>query len=257
MIFYNMAKDPDEIYYGAQYWNWIERYLQKFNVPRGGRFLDLGAGYGRMTLKLAGWTENSAVIDAVDESPLALGKLKKQSDKLKLKSISCRASDALEFISGAPDDSYDAILLLEVIYMLKSPEKILASIKRILKRGGALFLSYRPALYNIIYNLKRRSVKGATRALKEREGDVFYNNSHFSWNNHDEMESILKKIGFANTASFGIGVCTGLKSDPMGKLVRPSSFNEKDKKALMEIELALAEKYKDEGRYVLTAARKY
>jgi hypothetical protein len=99
---------------------------------RGGRLLDLGAGDGYVTSRLAG-AEGATLAVAVDvgvPAPLA-------ARAGPVRQVTARLPGPLPFADGA----FDVVVTLETIEHVLDPDLLLAEARRVLAPGGALVLS--------------------------------------------------------------------------------------------------------------------
>ena len=121
--------------------NWLNKILKEHNAKT---VLDVGAGTGRYSSALADLGFEPTAVELVKYN---LGIMKtKHKD---LKAFQGDARDLKKF----KDDSFDAVLLFGPMYHLISYEdklKALCEAKRVVKKGGLIFISYLMADYAII-----------------------------------------------------------------------------------------------------------
>ncbi|NMC51352.1 methyltransferase domain-containing protein [Candidatus Kuenenbacteria bacterium] len=98
---------------------------------KGKTILDVGAGTGRLTLRLA---EKGADVTAIDISPEILKILKKKNNKIK---TMVADAESLPF----PDNSFDIIVAAFLIVHLKDPKYFFTESYRVLKPGGILAIT--------------------------------------------------------------------------------------------------------------------
>ena len=106
----------------------------------GGRLLDVGAGSGDVTLKLA------PCFDEVEVTEVSRG----MARKLRQRGLRCRELDLTE--SSLPGAEFDAVSLLNVLDRCRRPKRLLQHCLQALKSGGtfvvALALPYRPFYFD-------------------------------------------------------------------------------------------------------------
>jgi SAM-dependent methyltransferase len=114
-----------------------ERWLGVW-VPRSGRILDYGCGYGRTLNDLARRGFENAV--GVDFSGTMIERGRRAFPKLDLRVI-----DNLPL--AEPDAAFDAVLLFAVLTCIPADEdqnQLVAELRRMLKPGGVLYISDMP-----------------------------------------------------------------------------------------------------------------
>ncbi|RYZ01298.1 MAG: methyltransferase domain-containing protein [Myxococcales bacterium] len=106
----------------------------------GGRLLDVGAGSGDVTAKLA------PCFDQLEATEVSRGMAK----KLTKRGVRCHAVDLTE--APLPDQSFDAVSLLNVLDRCERPRRLLRHCLQALRPGGtflvALALPYRPFYFD-------------------------------------------------------------------------------------------------------------
>jgi SAM-dependent methyltransferase len=112
------------------------------NVKDNCKILEIGFGNGKFVAKY--FDINPAIhVSAVDFSEIMCSEAKKinkrfiDDNKLVVK---CEDSLNLSF----PNDTFDIAVTINTIYFWDSPDRHLQSIKRVLRKGGLLFIGYRP-----------------------------------------------------------------------------------------------------------------
>ncbi len=98
---------------------------------KGKKILDIGAGTGRLSLRLA---EKGAEVTALDVSPEILKVLKKKNSKI---TIVVGDAENLPF----PDNSFDIMIAAFLIVHLKEPKYFFAEASRVLKPAGIFALT--------------------------------------------------------------------------------------------------------------------
>lgn len=254
---YNMVTSLDEPYYQEQYWHWIKKYLDFSKLPVSGRYLDLGCGQGRLSIPLAKWCANKGKVIGVDFSKIAIEQARQYASESGLSNIDYYTVDILSFLKEKNPNSFDGILLLEVTYVLPEYCSVLKEIKRILKPGGLLFVSFRSQYFDVLYSVAKHNWDDIDTILKNRIGRLGNGDIYFTWQTSNEMAHLIeKKLKFEILDLCGIGCCSGIEGDPHGFITRPSGLNKNERKTLMKLEIALADSVPDAGRYILCIARK-
>lgn len=125
---------------------------------RDGKTLDIGAGDGLITSLIGA--------EGIDDNETAI-KLAKE------KGVNVKFGSAYN-LSDFEDESFDNVLMADVIEHLEFPEKCLKEIKRVLKKGGLLYITTPPAksdgtLHDTKYHYREYTLEQLTNLL----------NSHF------------------------------------------------------------------------------
>jgi SAM-dependent methyltransferase len=257
---HNMAAHPDEEYYRRQYWHWIEKALTDFaqDGKALARVLDLGCGQGRLTLPLARWLRpRGGKVIGVDISAEALDFARRSAKQEGLaEAVELIEDDVFVFMQKQPSSSCQAIICTEVLYMLPEPEKFLMEAVRVLVSGGLLMASFRTRYYYILHYIGQCRWSVVSDLLASHEGFLNGPPTKFSWYNVRELTEMLTALGCKVHFCKGIGVCSGIKGDPLSAIVQPSSLTPEEQEELMAVELSLAEEMANCGRYILISATK-
>ena len=248
---YDMAQHPDEPYYRQQYMHWIRQAIG--NDHKDFLALDLGCGQGRLTIPVSEFCKH---ITGVDFTTAAIETAKEYSIEADRQNIDFIVSDILEFVKKQPKETFDCVVFTEVIFFLPSYKEVLKEICRILKPNGTAFIAFRPQYHDILHSIRHRQWDSAQMVINQREGYLWGGQAWFSWQTKDDIENILCKIGFNQISCVGIGVCSGIEGDPLDNIARPSLLDPEAQKQLMDIEIKLAEKYAQQGRYILAIVKK-
>ena len=261
---HNMSTHADENYYCRQYWHWIEKALEDFvkeKVDTGDLLiLDLGCGQGRLTLPLAKWCsrrrEKGRVI-GVDIAASALDFARQSAAKEGVNYVvEYLEDDILNFLRNQPTATCEVVVCAEVLYMFPEYKTVLSEVNRVLVQGGLFIASFRSRYFNIIHSLAIRRCSPIPILLQSTEGFPFGPLTRFSWHNKSEINGTLAEAGFKTISCKGIGVCSGIKGDPLAKIAQPSMLTDEEQNELMTAELTLAEEMADCGRYILVEAIK-
>lgn len=137
--------------------HYIKKYLKSFDNPK---ILDIGAGTGAYSIKLANQGYDVTAIELVKHNLMTL---KNKSDKVK-----AFLGNALD-LSKFKSDSFDIVLLFGPIYHLIDENdklKCLQEAKRVLKNNGLLFISYYMNEYAVItHGFRDNAIKSS---IKEK-----------------------------------------------------------------------------------------
>lgn len=95
--------------------------------------LEIGCGTGIITFGVA---DSVKKITAIDISPKMIDVAIKKATKLNKTNIEFKVADGYEL--PYKDEEFDVILLFNVLYIIKEPEKQLKEAYRLLKKGGYL-----------------------------------------------------------------------------------------------------------------------
>lgn len=107
-------------------------------LPREGRILDLGSGFGLFSLYYAA-LEPGRRITGIDLSPNRVERARKSAGKLGLSNVEYDAANVLEW---KPEEDFDAVYLLDVIHHLPAAEVpgFLEKIRSLIVPGGMLVI---------------------------------------------------------------------------------------------------------------------
>lgn len=253
---YDMVAAADESYYAKQYWQRIHAILQTEALSRDSRILDVGCGQGRMSIPLAKWCHHPAQVTAVDLSASAIAQAKNYAAQADVSAIDFQTTDLFAFLKTIPDQTFDIVTMLEVVFFLPNYEQALAEIKRILKPNGLFIGSFRSQYFNILYGLQHGMLNAVDMLLNQRSGAFMGGQTHFNWHTLPELTALLEQtLHFHIKHVSGIGVCSGIPGDPHAHIVRPSALSAAEQQRLMQAEEQCATRLPEAGRYILIAAR--
>lgn len=257
MTKYDMVKHPDEPYYARQYLHWILPELTNRYPDRNIQILDLGCGQGRLSLPMAEWCAASqGMVTGVDITPAAIDRARSYAAERSATNASFRERDVLEFAQAREDASADAILLIEVSFILPSYRQVLSETARILRPDGVLFAAFRSQYFNLLHMVSGRLWDAAETVLAEREGHIFGGPTWLGWQTPEDIHQLLAESGLSVLKLRGIGACSGVKGDSLASVARPSQLSSDEQDRLMKIECEIAEQYAGCGRYILAIAEK-
>lgn len=257
MTRYDMVKHPDEPYYARQYLHWILPELADRYPERHIRIVDLGCGQGRLSIPLAEWcASGQGTVAGADLTPAAVAQARSYAANRSLTNASFYEKDVLDFAQALDDESADAILLIEVSFILPSYRQVLKEAARILRPGGVLFAAFRSQYFNLLHTVSGRLWDAAETVLAEREGHIFGGPTWLGWQTPEDVHHLLAEAGMSVLKLRGIGACSGVKGDSLASVARPSQLSPKEQARLMKIECEIAEQYAACGRYILAIAEK-
>ncbi|MDA2936666.1 class I SAM-dependent methyltransferase [Acidobacteria bacterium AH-259-A15] len=257
MTKYDMVSRPDEPYYARQYLHWILSELCASYPDRRVKIVDLGCGQGRLSLPLAEWcATRGGQVTGVDFTLAAVERARSYATARGLANVAFQHGDLLVFARAMADGSVDAVLLIEVTFILPSYRQVLREIQRVLRPGGLLFVSFRSQHYNLLHSVRSRRWDGADMVITQREGHIFGGPCWFSWQTPDDICRLITESRLHLIKLLGIGICSGIEGDPLAAIVRPSQLLGDEQDRLMQIECAVAKRYAACGRYILAIARR-
>ena len=255
MTQYDMVISPDEPYYAQQYLHWI-LLACKENFSKTNPFvLDVGCGQGRLTIPMAQWAVEGQVI-GIDFTPAAIASAKQYASKQKIKNINFYQADILEYIENIPENTFDIVIMTEVSFFMPKYKTVIKRLHSILKPNGLFVGAFWSQYYRLLQCIKNRCWDGAETIVERKEGCWGDDPVWLSWDTAQGVSDMLRDFNFSNIKLRGIGIASGIEGDSLSSIVQPSLLREEERLRLMEIEISLAEKYVDCGRYILAIAEK-
>jgi ubiquinone/menaquinone biosynthesis C-methylase UbiE len=112
-----------------------ELVYDEVNPTKNMRILDLGSGSGNQTIKLA---KIGCSIDAVDNSQSMLKRLDKKKKLNNYDNIQIFHADLISFLERTTANSYDRIVLTNVLYTVQDREVFWKEIMKTLKNDGKI-----------------------------------------------------------------------------------------------------------------------
>jgi SAM-dependent methyltransferase len=235
-----MMADPDEQFYTAEYLASLRPALA--GVP-GRHVLDLGCGQGRIAIPL---TREGYRVTAVDWSDDALAAARRYAGDGPAPEF--HRADILAWLGNAADGAYDAVLVLEALYMLEGWRETLTESARMLAPGGVAAFGFRPLLHYLRYHAQRGAYDLLEQTSDEREGRL--GALRFNWHTAAEVVRHLEGAGFRDVRCTAIGLLSGVAGDPLEAVARPSRLDARAREALLHAERGWGSAFPDEGRYV-------
>jgi len=128
----------DSIYQLMPYRKLLWDAFQALDLRTGARVLDAGCGTGNFEHFIAEKGHPPIEIDAVDFSPLMLERARRKCARLDhVRFAQADLNDALPF----PDDTFDRIVSINVLYALSDQDRHLSELLRVLRPEGLLVVS--------------------------------------------------------------------------------------------------------------------
>jgi SAM-dependent methyltransferase len=115
-----------------------DRTLAALKIQPGSTVVDLGAGNGYFSLRMARLVGDEGRVLAVDIQPEMLELLKQRAREAKISNVECVL--ATEKDPGVAPESADLTLLVDVYHELATPQEVLSNVHRSLKPNGRLVL---------------------------------------------------------------------------------------------------------------------
>jgi len=249
----DMADDPDERHYELQYLRWLEPFIA--GLPSGATVLDLGCGYGRLALAIAGRRPDCAVV-GVDHSPPSIRGARAHAAERRLPNCRFEEADLAEFLSRQDEASADLVLFVEVSFFAPRELGVLPQCARVLRPGAHLFGAFRSQWFNLVHSIVARDLRSARIVCDARDGRLWGGGHRLWWQTPAEIQQAFTVAGLTMVAPCrGVGVLSALREDGVG-LVQPASLSDEERSILLDLELSLAEAYAAQGRYIVGVGRK-
>lgn len=138
------AQDPWKNIYSQHAWaerdKWqkADQLIDLLNIAEGSVVADVGSHEGYMTFKLAKSVGSKGMVYAVDLEQAKLSKLQKRAEENRITQI--RVVRGLPDDPKLPDNTIDAVIILDTYHEMDEHQQILQHIKASLKDGGRLLL---------------------------------------------------------------------------------------------------------------------
>jgi len=149
-----------------------DRVVKKLEIPEGGTVVDLGAGVGYFTWRLAKAVGETGKVIAVDIQPGMIDRLRETLEE--------RGVTNVEPVLGSeenpnlPENAVDLVLVVDVYHELQQPEKTMEYVRRSLKPDGRLVvIEYRKEDPNIPIHPLHKMTVDEVRAELEPMGFEF------------------------------------------------------------------------------------
>jgi len=172
LIFEGKAKSHRDV-------NYLEDLKAIESLKPKGNFLDIGTNMGMFLRHTRGRSWN---VTGIEPSP-ALSEMARKYFGLNIKT-------AYLDKAGFEDEYFDVVTMTDVFEHIPEPKKMLEDIRKVIKRGGILFIK----VPNGRYNLLKLALAKMTGRLKDH--DVFDSYEHLTHFSHDMLKKMLRESGF-------------------------------------------------------------
>lgn len=122
-------------------WSQNLRVMDALGIDQSDRVLDVGCGHGRSLTELAARASKGHVVGA-DASELMI-KIATQRNRHLIAAARIEVVNATAESMPFPDDSFDKVLCVHVLYFWRDLDRCLRETARVLKPGGRLGLLFR------------------------------------------------------------------------------------------------------------------
>jgi SAM-dependent methyltransferase len=251
---HDMVESPDEAYYRDRYLTWINAELEGLGIGADGALLDAGCGSGRLLVPLAQRLSSGRAV-GIDFLADSVSAAERHASAAGVTNVSLIEGDLLVSLREQPEASFDAVVFLEVAFVLPELDAVLTEIRRVLKPGGVLFASFRSRYWWQLAATQRRDWDLLVTVQDKNEG-VLPGVGFQTWHSGDDVSSLLSRLGFDDVRLRGVGSLSGIEGDPLSVMVQPSELDSAGERALAHAEDALSLTHPDIGRYVLASAVK-
>ena len=119
-------------------WQKPEEILRKAGVRAGSKVADIGCHEGYLSFKLSAAVGPSGKVYAVDVDQIRLDKLKLHTERANVGNI--LPVKGLPYDPRLPENTFDAVMILDSYHEMSEHDKILQHIKTALKPGGRLVI---------------------------------------------------------------------------------------------------------------------
>ncbi|MEE4011704.1 methyltransferase domain-containing protein [Roseibium sp. FZY0029] len=120
--------------------SWFGWLIEHLNLQTEMHVLDVGCGPGWIWRSQADRLPNQLRLSLIDASPGMIEEvLANLATVEKIEVVSAKVADAIDL--PHPDETFDAVLLLHVLYHLEDPRTALREARRVLRTGGQVFVS--------------------------------------------------------------------------------------------------------------------
>lgn len=116
----------------------VARRAKRFGIAAGMTVVDYGCGPGRYTVNFAALVGEKGKVYAIDIHALAIETVKKRVAKQGLRNVQAILIEGYD--STLPDESADVVCAIDMFFIIQSPSRFLAEIRRIVKKNGILVI---------------------------------------------------------------------------------------------------------------------
>lgn len=251
-IRHDATKHTAELYYANIYLKVIEEQLSGHGTLK---ILDAGCGTGRILIPLAKKGHHLTGIDYHRDTIKVLAKNTREGG------VEARLidGDVKAEIKKIPDESFDAVLAIECLYVNRDMPEVFGELCRIVRKGGFIFASHRMRYYYILYCLEMGKIDEAYHISTNSDGllskglhKVYYN-----WQTSDQLQKLYEQNGLKIVKKIPIGSYSGFSPDPIRHICDPGKLSQKERELLYKIEIEQTDPDTIfAARYLLIAAHK-
>lgn len=239
---HNMFTHQAERFYYEEYNHYISPYM-----IQGQNLLDIGCQMGRFAIPAALAGMNVTATD-----------LRKSYFRFISKRIEGRGNvefrqETLEqSLKNLPQNHFDVILCLELLYNLPDPLQNIQKLSTLLKPGGVLITSHRSPGYYLYRYIGEKNFDAARLILDAKHPD--YNAQTVG-----ELSQICSKAGLKLLQLAPIGMFSGFGSDAFTSILNPAKLSENQKKELLRLETNadLIHLFPNSARYNLMITKRH
>ncbi len=116
--------------------NMLDKYIQRAQIKNNDKILELGCGWGSLTLHIARKFPNSK-ITAISNSRLQKNFINQKLKSEKIKNVSILTKDINHFDTSK---KFDKIISIEMFEHARNYEKLFQKVRKFLKKGGLVFI---------------------------------------------------------------------------------------------------------------------
>ncbi len=256
-IHYDATFHPAEIYYTSIYMERMQPLLAKLSAEIGSRpidFLDAGCGTGRFLVPFA---EQGHRMTAIDFHKDSLRIAVENAEKAGVE-VRSHDGDLQRVLEGLPDDSFDAVMSIEVLYTSKNRDGVMQELKRVLRPGGLMFVTHRTRFYYLTQALAKGALDDAKLIATKSEGRLLkkLHRIHYNWQSQSQIEETYEDLGLSIQHISGIGPYSGCEGDPKATICNPGEMSLQEQESLRGVESLADPETLMASRYILVAAKK-
>lgn len=188
---------------GQRFWHY-RRFSEVGRLidPTGGKILDLGCADGTFTKVIFDRSKADLVI-GIDALPSSVAYAKKRFAKNKKLKFQVADAEDLPFDRG----EFDAVFALEIIEHVFKPKKLMAEIKRVVKKNG--YVVFLAPTENFLFKKIIWPFWLVTRGK-------IWQGTHVQEFDHQKLEALIKRSGFETVDKklFLLGMLKAVKAKP-------------------------------------------
>ena len=209
------------------------------------RILDIGCQNGRFTIPLANEGHKLTATDIDDEYFDFIKSHLEDSS-----SVEFAKEEITTTLSSQPQDHFDSILCVELLYTMKNTSELLNGLAKLMKPNGLLITSHRTLGFYVYRYLKEKNFKDLHKVM---------DNKHpaFNCQTAEEIRKIYTQAGYQVEEIKPIGMFSGFSKDPFSFIANPELLNPTELNNLLELENSpqLQSLFMNNARYLLVVAR--